>query len=60
MKIDEKDWHLFEGNKKFTTCCPFHKELTPSCSIDPMEGTFHCYECGLQGYIAQDNSLFTD
>ncbi|MFH2073500.1 MAG: DNA primase, partial [Actinomycetota bacterium] len=29
--------------------CPFHQEKTPSMSIDPARGLYHCFGCGKSG-----------
>ena len=31
--------------------CPFHQEKTPSLSIDPARGLFHCFGCGKSGDV---------
>jgi DNA primase len=31
--------------------CPFHQEKTPSLSLDPARGLFHCFGCGKSGDI---------
>ncbi len=31
--------------------CPFHNEKTPSLSIDPARGLFHCFGCGKSGDV---------
>lgn len=31
--------------------CPFHQEKTPSLSIDPARGLYHCFGCGKGGDI---------
>ena len=31
--------------------CPFHTEKTPSLSIDPTRGLYHCFGCGVGGDI---------
>ncbi len=31
--------------------CPFHAEKTPSLSIDPARGLYHCFGCGVGGDI---------
>ena len=45
--------------------CPFHSEKTPSLSIDPARGLFHCFGCGksgdIFGWIQETQGLgFTD
>jgi len=31
--------------------CPFHDEKTPSLSVRPSHGTFHCFGCGVGGSV---------
>lgn len=31
--------------------CPFHDEKTPSLSIDPVRGLYHCFGCGKSGDV---------
>ncbi len=35
--------------KRYIGLCPFHKEKTPSFSVDPDEGLFYCFGCGTGG-----------
>lgn len=37
--------------KRYAILCPFHKENTPSCTIDIKSNTFHCFGCGANGKI---------
>ncbi len=34
---------------RWTGLCPFHEERTPSFSVDPERGLYHCFGCGLGG-----------
>ena len=29
--------------------CPFHDDRTPSFTVYPEQGTYHCYGCGARG-----------
>lgn len=31
--------------------CPFHQEKTPSMSIEPAQGLYHCFGCGASGDV---------
>lgn len=49
---------LFEGvttvrraGASWQAICPFHAEKTPSLSIDPGRGLFHCFGCGQGGDV---------
>ncbi|MYF83308.1 MAG: DNA primase [Acidimicrobiia bacterium] len=49
---------LFEGvttvrkvRGSFKALCPFHTEKTPSLSIDPARGLYHCFGCGVGGDV---------
>jgi DNA primase len=34
---------------RWTGLCPFHDERTPSFSVDPERGLYHCFGCGVGG-----------
>jgi DNA primase len=34
---------------RWTGLCPFHEERTPSFSVDPSRGLYHCFGCGVGG-----------
>jgi DNA primase len=40
---------LKKRGKSFLGLCPFHNEKTPSFSVDPVRGFYHCFGCGAGG-----------
>ncbi len=42
---------LKQAGKRFLGLCPFHKEKTPSFTVSPSLGIFHCFGCGKSGDI---------
>jgi len=37
------------SGSNYMACCPFHHEKTPSFSIQPGKGFYHCFGCGESG-----------
>jgi DNA primase len=40
---------LKKHGREFKACCPFHTEKTPSFTVSPEKGFFHCFGCGAHG-----------
>lgn len=40
---------LRRKGRQLYALCPFHKEKTPSFTISPERGLFHCFGCGVGG-----------
>ncbi|MBC7332921.1 MAG: DNA primase [Actinobacteria bacterium] len=43
--------NLKKTGKNYTGLCPFHKEKTPSFTVDPAKQLFHCFGCGEGGDV---------
>lgn len=44
-----KSVELKANGPEFKACCPFHDEKTPSFSVVPKKGFYHCHGCGAHG-----------
>mgnify|MGYP001127872359 CR=1 FL=1 len=42
---------LKRTGKNFVGLCPFHKEKTPSFTVDPIKQFYHCFGCGEGGDV---------
>ena len=44
---------LIKSGSEFKACCPFHDERSPSFTVVPAKGFFHCFGCGESGDAVQ-------
>lgn len=49
LDIISKDVILKKQGNNYWGLCPFHKEKTPSFSVNPSKGIFRCFGCGEGG-----------
>lgn len=52
---------LVRAGREFKACCPFHKEKTPSFTINDAKGFYYCFGCGAKGdvvnFVMQHDNL---
>jgi len=56
---------LTKAGREYKAVCPFHSEKTPSFTVSPTKGFYHCFGCGAHGtalsFLMQyDNLEFLD
>ena len=44
---------LKRSGTSYMGCCPFHKEKTPSFSVNDGKGFYHCFGCGESGDVVK-------
>jgi DNA primase catalytic core len=49
VDLVEAKTRLRKVGGRYTGLCPFHEERTPSFSVSPDRGTYHCFGCGVGG-----------
>src|SRR5262245_60660953 len=45
----QRSTKLQRAGREWKACCPFHKEKTPSFTINDEKGFYHCFGCGAHG-----------
>jgi len=53
LEIASSVTKLKRQGRCYVGLCPFHKEETPSFTVDPGKGEFHCFGCGAKGGAAR-------
>ena len=49
VEVIGKRIQLKKAGREFKACCPFHEEKTPSFTVSPGKGFYHCFGCGAHG-----------
>ena len=49
--VREHEIELKRRGKSLVGLCPFHDEKTPSFTLTPAKGLFHCFGCGASGDV---------
>ena len=50
---------LRKNGRAFNGLCPFHQEKTPSFSVNPERGFYHCFGCGAHGGVVDFEMAIT-
>lgn len=52
---------LTRAGREFKACCPFHKEKSPSFTVNDTKGFYYCFGCGAKGdvvnFVMQHDNL---
>ena len=51
VDVVSKQVRLKKSGANYMGLCPFHNEKTPSFSVSPTKGIFHCFGCGVGGSV---------
>jgi len=51
VELAEEITKVKRSGRSVMAVCPFHSEKTPSLSIDPTRGLYHCFGCGKSGDV---------
>jgi DNA primase len=49
--LAERGVELRKKGRVLVARCPFHEEKTPSFTVTPAKGLFHCFGCGAAGDV---------
>lgn len=51
VQVAQSYMKLTKKGANWMACCPFHKEKTPSFSVNPAKGIFYCFGCHKGGSV---------
>ena len=51
VELAQEITKIKRSGRSVMAVCPFHSEKTPSLSIDPARGLYHCFGCGKSGDV---------
>jgi DNA primase len=51
VEILQSRIQLKKAGREYKACCPFHGEKTPSFTVSPEKGFYHCFGCGAHGTV---------
>ncbi|MGI9292191.1 MAG: DNA primase [Gammaproteobacteria bacterium] len=51
VEVIQSRIQLKKAGREFKACCPFHGEKTPSFTVSPDKGFYHCFGCGAHGTV---------
>lgn len=51
VEVIESRIQLKKAGREYKACCPFHGEKTPSFTVSPDKGFYHCFGCGAHGTV---------
>lgn len=46
-----RDERLIRSGREYKALCPFHNDRSPSMSVVPSKGFYHCFACGAHGDV---------
>ena len=49
VEVIQSRIQLKKAGREYKACCPFHGEKTPSFTVSPDKGFYHCFGCGAHG-----------
>jgi DNA primase len=51
VEVIQSRIQLKKAGREYKACCPFHGEKTPSFTVSPDKGFYHCFGCSAHGTV---------